>query len=75
LQVNKPFKVDDWKIYQLSYDSNLGRWSDVSVIELIRDPWLPVVYTGIFLMLAGSVYMFWMGTKKQSLPTANNSKN
>jgi hypothetical protein len=64
LQVNKPFSVEGWKIYQLNYDSELGRWSDVSVIELIRDPWLPFVYTGIFLMLIGAVYMFWMGTKK-----------
>lgn len=74
LQVNKPFKVGDWKIYQLSYDSDLGRWSDVSVIELIKDPWLPVVYTGIFLMLVGAAYMFWVGAKKQNMSTSNNSK-
>lgn len=67
LQVNKPFKVKGWKIYQLSYDSELGPWSDVSVIELIKDPWLPVVYVGIFLMLAGAAFMFWTGSKKQSL--------
>ncbi|MFK5854598.1 MAG: cytochrome c biogenesis protein ResB [Bacteroidota bacterium] len=66
LQVNKPTTVDGWKIYQLSYDSELGRWSDVSVFELIHDPWLPVVYIGIFLMLAGAVYMFWMGSKNKS---------
>lgn len=69
LEVNKPSSVDGWKIYQLNYDSNLGRWSETSVIELIKDPWLPVVYTGIFLMLAGAVYMFWIGSKKQ---TKNN---
>ena len=68
LQVNKPFSVEGWKIYQLSYDSELGRWSDVSVIEAIRDPWLPLVYIGIFLMLIGAVYMFWVGTKKQDQP-------
>jgi len=66
LQVNKPFKVGDWKLYQLSYDADLGRWSDTSVIELIYDPWIKIVYTGIFLMLIGSIYMFWVGTKKQS---------
>lgn len=65
LQVNKPITVDGWKIYQLSYDSELGRWSDVSVFELIRDPWLPVVYTGIFLMLIGALYMFWVGSKNK----------
>lgn len=64
LQVNKPTSVEGWKIYQLSYDSELGRWSDISVIELIRDPWLPFVYVGIFLMLLGALYMFWVGARK-----------
>ncbi len=65
LKVNKPMVVDGWKLYQLSYDSKLGKWSDISVIELIRDPWLPIVYTGIFLMLIGAIYMFWMGTSNR----------
>lgn len=74
LQVNKPFTVEGWKVYQLSYDSDLGRWSDVSVIELIRDPWLPVVYVGIFLMLAGAAFMFWVGSKKQNLHSPDKSE-
>jgi len=65
LQVNKPVSVDGWKIYQLGYNSKLGRWSDVSVFELVLDPWLPVVYAGIFLMLIGSIYMFWVGSKNK----------
>ena len=65
LEVNKPMVVGDWKIYQLNYDSNMGRWSDTSVVELIKDSWLPVVFTGIFMMLAGALYMFWMGTRNK----------
>ena len=65
LQVNKPTKINGWNIYQQSYDSELGRWSDVSVFEIIRDPWLPIVYTGIFLMLIGAIYMFWAGSKNK----------
>ena len=65
LEVNKPMAIGDWKIYQLNYDSNMGRWSDTSVVELIKDPWLPVVYTGIFMMLAGALYILWMGTKSK----------
>ena len=61
LEVNKPFKYRGWKLYQLSYDEKMGRWSRVSVIEAVRDPWLPVVYTGIFLLLAGALYLFWIG--------------
>ena len=64
IEVNKPLDVDGWKIYQLSYDENLGRWSDVSIFELVKDPWLPAVYCGIALMLAGAVIMFLKRGKK-----------
>lgn len=61
LQVNKPFKIEGWKLYQQGYDSEKGRWSTLSIIEAVRDPWLPVVYFGIFLLIAGSIYLFWIG--------------
>ena len=63
LEVNKPFKYKGWKIYQLSYDDKMGKWSSLSVLELVKDPWLPLIYIGIFMMIAGAVYMFWMGNK------------
>lgn len=63
LEVNKAFKYKGWKIYQLSYDDKMGKWSDLSVIELVRDPWLPLIYLGIFMMIAGAMHMFWMGNK------------
>ena len=58
IEVNKPADIEGWKIYQLNYDQSKGRWSDVSVFELVRDPWLPYVYAGIFIMIAGAVSMF-----------------
>ncbi|MDT8392718.1 MAG: cytochrome c biogenesis protein ResB [Bacteroidales bacterium] len=61
IEVNKPVKIDGWKIYQTGYDELMGRWSKKSIIELVRDPWLPVVYTGIFMILIGSLYLLWMG--------------
>jgi hypothetical protein len=61
IEVNKPAAIDGWKIYQVGYDERLGRWSQTSTIEMVRDPWLPVVYTGIFMMLLGSLYLLWMG--------------
>ncbi len=63
LEVNKPFKFRGYKIYQLSYDDKMGKWSNLSVLELVKDPWLPLIYLGIFMMIAGSIYMFWMGNK------------
>lgn len=58
IEVNKPFELAGWKIYQLSYDETKGRWSDISVFELVRDPWLPYVYIGIGLMILGAVCLF-----------------
>ncbi|MFD0761513.1 cytochrome c biogenesis protein ResB [Lutibacter aestuarii] len=63
LEVNKPFKFKGYKIYQLSYDEKMGKWSNLSVLELVKDPWLPVIYIGIFMMIAGAIYMFWVGNK------------
>ena len=61
IEVNKPVKIKGWKIYQTGYDEIMGRWSERSYIELVRDPWLPVVYVGIFMILFGTLYLLWMG--------------
>jgi hypothetical protein len=58
IEVNRPLKISGWNIYQLSYDETKGRWSDVSVFELVRDPWLPAVYAGIIMMVLGAVCLF-----------------
>lgn len=64
IEVNKPVKVSGWKIYQLSYDESKGKWSEVSVFELVRDPWLPVVYVGVIMMLLGTFAMFINAQRK-----------
>ncbi len=61
IKVNDPQKTGNWRVYQSGYDPQMGQWSKTSIIELISDPWLPVVYTGFFMLLAGAVYMFWIG--------------
>lgn len=61
--VNQPLSVEGWKIYQLSYDERLGRWSDLSVFELVRDPWLPAVYVGIGMLLIGVIGLFFCHEK------------
>jgi hypothetical protein len=64
IEVNQPFHIDGWTIYQLSYNTKMGRWSNLSVLELVRDPWLPVVYFGIFLMMGGAAFLFITGKPK-----------
>ena len=64
IEVNKPYSIKGWTLYQSGYNQQMRKWSNLSVIEAVRDPWLPVVYTGIFLLIAGAVYMFWIGKDK-----------
>ena len=67
VEVNKPVEVDGWKIYQYGYDTQMGAMSKTSILELVSDPWLPSVYTGIYMMLAGAVCLFIFGGKKKGV--------
>ena len=60
VDVNKPYEVDGWKIYQYGYDTQMGAQSQISILELVSDPWLPLVYTGFYMMLAGAAVMTLM---------------
>jgi len=67
LEVNHPINVMGWKLYQMGYDDEVGRWSKYSLIEVIRDPWLPAVYLGFFMIMAGNVLFFWNGIKQKEV--------
>ncbi len=67
VDVNKPVEVDGWKIYQYGYDTQKGAMSQTSILELVSDPWLPLVYTGIYMMLGGAVCLFILGGRKSRL--------
>ena len=64
VEVNKPLKVNGWKIYQYGYDPSRGAESPYSVFQLVRDPWITWVYLGIFMMLAGALcLLFFLAPK------------
>lgn len=70
VEVNKPARLGGWTIYQYDYDTEMGAKSRYSVLELVRDPWLPLVYVGILMMLVGAVCLFvlalpWRGLSGQ----------
>jgi len=65
IDVNKPAELDGWKIYQYSYDTTMGPMSQISIFELVHDPWLPWVYAGIFMMLGGAASMFILAQRKK----------
>lgn len=58
IEVNKPLDINGWQIYQYGYDQSMGTRSQLSILEFVSDPWLPAVYTGLYLMLAGAVLLF-----------------
>lgn len=56
ISVNHPLETDGWKIYQYDYaEPASGDAPAVTVLMLVSDPWLPYLYAGIFLLLAGAV--------------------
>ena len=65
VEVNQPVEVDGWKIYQYGYDTQMGAMSNISILELVSDPWLPLVYTGIYMMLGGALCMFILGGRRK----------
>lgn len=68
IEVNKPLKINDWKIYLFDFDSSNGPDNVVCIFNIVRDPWLPWVYLGIFMMLAGALTLF-ITTKPNSIPS------
>ena len=67
IEVNKPLKVDGWKMYQYDYDSEAGPDSVTSVLQMVRAPWLPVVLAGIFMMLSGALLMLATGFERKEV--------
>ncbi len=66
--VNKPLAYDGYQLYQLSYDEKAGAGSNYSVLEVVRDRGLPIVYTGTFMLLVGVALLMWngVGTPEES---------
>ena len=64
ISVNQPVNILGWDIYQTDYNKEMGKWSEYSVIEIVKDPWLNFVYLGIFMMMFGSIALIFLGRKK-----------
>lgn len=65
IRVNNPEKINGWKLYQAGYRQSPRDAAMVSIVEAVRDPWLPLVYAGIYLMLLGAMLMFLPGVKRK----------
>lgn len=71
IEVNKPQEVNGWKIYQINYDERMGKWSNISTLELVKDPWIGLVYTGLIMMILGALGLFIFGN---SIPKSSNQQ-
>ncbi len=58
IEVNSPARVGSWRIYQVGYDTARGRWSAISVLECVRDPWYAIARSALWLMLLSGAVMF-----------------
>lgn len=61
IAINSPQTFDGWKMYMVSFDKSKDKWSKSSVVELVNDPWQPLVYVGLWMMIVGSFFVFWRG--------------
>lgn len=68
IEVNRPASMQGWKIYLIGYEAELGEDTRYCEFELVRDPWLPWVYAGIGMMLAGALGLFFLATPKKEKP-------
>ncbi len=50
--VNHPCRYRGYFIYQYGFDSLHGEYS---VLKLVKDPWLPLIYAGFLLLFVGTV--------------------
>ena len=58
IEVNHPARIGAWRIYQMGYDTQRGRWSEVSVVECVRDGWYSAIHIALWTMLVAGVVMF-----------------
>lgn len=80
IEVNHPARIGSWRIYQVGYDTQRGRWSTTSVLECVRDGWSGIVKVALWLTLAAGVAMFvtaggrgWLSRDAQKSDAANKS--
>ncbi|MBM4053557.1 MAG: cytochrome c biogenesis protein ResB [Planctomycetes bacterium] len=57
IKVNDPLKYDGYAIYQSSYDAEKLSYSG---LQIVKDPGIPVVYSGFGALCFGVVFIFYV---------------
>lgn len=64
VEVNRPARFKGYSLYQDGYDRSRGADAAYSILLVVRDPWIGLVYAGIFMLLAGAVGLLVCGPLK-----------
>jgi|GEM_PF-6947001 len=56
LSVNHPARYGMWHFYQMGYDTERGKWSDISILECVCDPWHVVKQVALWLLLMAALF-------------------
>ncbi|MEK7289570.1 MAG: cytochrome c biogenesis protein ResB, partial [Planctomycetota bacterium] len=57
IRVNDPLKHRGYAIYQSSYDPEAGQFSG---LQIVKDPGIPVVYSGFGALCFGVIFIFYI---------------
>ena len=63
VEVNEPFLYNGYRFYQSNYDPQNPEYSGIGVSYV---PGLYIVYIGFFLMVLGTLIMFYINKKQQA---------
>ncbi|MDQ8202923.1 cytochrome c biogenesis protein ResB [Pelagicoccus sp. SDUM812003] len=74
LEVNKPIHIAGWSLNQLSYDESAGKASRLSVIEAVRDPWMPIIYFACGMILLGATLTLFSRARANRSPSIDTEK-
>ena len=65
IAVNQPASMGSWKIYQSGYDTSRGKFSQISILECVKDGGYVAVHVAMWTILLSSVLMFILRTKNK----------
>jgi hypothetical protein len=61
VRMNRTANIGTFRLYQTSYDEAMGPASKFSVLTVVEDRSIVVVYAGMFMVLASVLWMLWNG--------------
>lgn len=71
IEVNLPLRYGGYTFYQSGYNPRDPKWTS---LQVVKDPGVPLVYAGFFLMIAGLATVFYLYPQKRPGIAAQRSE-